>query len=163
MEKIYLDEMGYKDFLEQLNNLEKNRLLIIDEINKVDKINDKYKYSYLIVLKENIEERIFLKRSQANNIEIVSKSNENESCIIDINDIVRIKLFIPNEGEAVEEYELVAGETDILSDIPKLSVNSPLGKALYKRSVGETTYYSLKDEKVNVEILEKIKTNKLIK
>lgn len=65
------------------------------------------------------------------------------------------------ETEETITFELVAGMPDLGSRIMKISVNSPLGKAVYQRKIGEELSYIVDNEKVNIQIISKTKPKTL--
>ena len=123
--------------------------------------DDHLAHAELSTYKERLKQRIQIKKNNLRNIEII-KDNKND-LLINTDDIIKIKVFYPNNDIEEEIYKLVARDVDYESSIEEVSINSPLGKALYNSSVNDTVYYDVKDKKIKVEILEKVNTKKLIK
>ena len=161
MQKVlYLDKEGIIEHKKSIENLLINLGRIEEKMNILKENNfDKIEYEELLDLRDNIKERILAKKSQKI-IEIEKNNNED---ILDINDVVRVKTYFSEIDTEEETYQLVGGLTDYSSDIIKLSINTPLGKVLYKSKVGDTTYYDLNNEKIKVEILEKVPVKSLTK
>ena len=86
--------------------------------------------------------------------------DEVEQDIINVNDIVTVNMIYPEIEETIT-FELVAGMPDLGSRIMKISVNSPLGKAVYQRKIGEELSYMVDNEKVNIQIISKTKPKTL--
>ena len=86
--------------------------------------------------------------------------DEVEEEIINVNDIVTVNMIYPETEETIT-FELVAGMPDLGSRIMKISVNSPLGKAVYQRKIGEELSYTVDNENVNIQIISKTKPKTL--
>ena len=158
---IYLDKEGYQEYKNYIDNLLVNLGRIEERMNIVkENGNALNEYEELLAMKERLKERILEKRNKLSKI-VVVKSNENEN-VLNIGDVVKIMTYY--DDETVEEiYELVSGESDIFSDIEKLSINSPKGKILYGASIGSSNYFSIGKENIKVDILEKINKTTLEK
>ena len=90
-----------------------------------------------------------------NYIEIVKTSGNEE--IVDINDRVNLTLiFSDNETEEIELQLIANGKID-LKACDTVSINSPLGKSIYKKTVGTTSSFKVNGEEVLVTINSKIK------
>ena len=148
---ILLDENGYKEYLDLKKSLEKTK---IDLLEKTDRYNINEQLLRKIASLNNEIERI---NSILNTAKLITKHDNKD--LLDIGDIVKIKLYF-EEGIEEDTYELVAGSNDYSSTIIKLSINSPLGKALYKRKVNDEVYYTYDNNKVRVQILEKVNVKK---
>lgn len=158
---IYLDKEGYQEYKNSIDNLLVNLGRIEERMNVVkENGNALNEYEELLDMKERLKERILEKRNNLSKIKIVE--NNNDENILNIGDVVKIMTYYPDE--TVEEiYELVSGESDINSEIEKLSINSPKGKILYGASIGSSDFFPLSNEKIKVDILEKLNIKTLKK
>lgn len=77
--------------------------------------------------------------------------------IIEIGDIVNIQLSSIDDEPEEMVIKLVEEAHNTEIDVTQISVNSPLGKSIYKKKVGEITNYKVNDNVFNVTILNKIK------
>ena len=88
------------------------------------------------------------------NVEIV-ESLGNES-LIDIGDIVRVDIIF-NEGNRKEEvFKLIASSPSFDSEIKEVTINSPIGVAIYHKKVGDFATYKVRDKVFKIEIIEKM-------
>lgn len=100
----------------------------------------------LVIIKE-IEDR----RSQISNIEIVKETKYKDR--ININDIVKLEIIFSNEDKEDKKYKLVG------SYFPKedeISINSPIGRAIYNKKIGSKVEYLVNNKKVVVKIIDRI-------
>ena len=84
---------------------------------------------------------------------VILQNGNDSNCICE-GDTVVVELKFYGDEKEVLELKLFEGECDILND--EISVNSPLGKAIYHQPVGTTTSYLLNDNRVGVKILKKL-------
>lgn len=161
-EKIYLDEEGYQEYKKSIDNLLVNLGRIEERINIVKENDDSLTdYEELLSMKENIKERIKIKRDSLTKIVIVKNDNIDDN-VLKIGDVVRINTYY-EDGVEEEICELVSTESTIEGIIEKTNINCPKGKALYGSSIGETKHFEIKKEKIKIDIIEKINKKELKK
>ena len=159
-DKIYLDEKGYYDYLDEIETL-KEQLVNM----KAARFGLKSIYTDPDSLSEALEEhkrqeirlseKIAARKSDLKRIVIVAR-DLGSSEVIDINDTVNVLL----DGDEMT-FTLVTGTPDFDAEIPKITVNSPLGKAVYLKEVGYIGSYTVGNRTNNVEIVSKEKEVKL--
>lgn len=79
-----------------------------------------------------------------------------DESLVNIDDIVVVKM--ESNGEAsVEKFELTGGIPSVgrENEIQKISINAPLGKAIYKKKVGDTSSYVVGNRKFVITIMSK--------
>lgn len=154
--KIYLDEEGYIAHTEAIKNLRNNSKKIDEEINKLRDLRmEDYVQSvtYLRTTQKGILNRMYKLIDDLNYIEIIKTTGNEE--IVDINDKVSLTLtYSDNECEELELTLIANGKIDELDIV---SINSPLGKSIYKKTVGTTSSFKVNGEEVLVTINSKIK------
>lgn len=164
-ENIFLDEEGYTSYINKIKELKTALNEIDSKISKLvleDKTEDVTNdYERLKVSRNQLKELIEKKEQDINRIIIVVKGENADK--LDIGDVVKVKLSFPNGDVEEETFELTAGENDLSGEVSKISINVPLGKCVYKKEVGDTDSYDIRDGKVQVTILEKIKVKSLKK
>ena len=146
MDKIYLDEDGYKQYLEELEAIKKKIEANSRDITEYmsddaygDGWHDNFAYEQAMQ-KENVLKRdLDLKLKGLNNIVIVDSKTKDD--IVGLNKIVDV-LF---DGETEIESFLVTGNSssNIDNDIPQVTINSPLGSALYKKKKNDIFSYNV--------------------
>lgn len=160
-EKLYLDEKGYQQYLAEIEELK--RQLQENSRSKTSSYNsavgdgwhdnfefEEAKRQELMIVGE-LERKIQgLKR-------IVIVENTQDAELINVNDVVRVRL---NYGDNdIEEgiYRLIGGSNpNMNSDIHEITLNSPLGSSIYRKKVNTKTSFKVNGRNVGVEILEKI-------
>ena len=162
MDSIYLDDEGLKLYKESINNLIKNVDRVNDEISKlrndlkhdnIDKINELYD------LRDQMIRKIEDKRNTLTLVKLIDK--ENNENILNLGDYATIELDFGDNDKETCLIKLVSVESYTENGMECVSINSPLGRALYRKNVGEKTYYMVNNNKVNVTLLKK--NNKVLK
>ena len=148
-EKIYLTKEGYDKYLAELENMRKELANKLNNLSKLEMLSGESFYTLTTNIKHKLDG---LKR--------IVILDEVEEEIINVNDIVTVNMIYP-EAEETITFELVAGMPDLGSRIMKISVNSPLGKAVYQRKIGEELSYIVDNENVNIQIISKTKPKTL--
>ena len=95
-------------------------------------------------------------------IEIVEKTDDEN--VVDIDDQVTIEVNFFGERE-ICTVVLTAGEIRLFDEgcQNKISINSPMGSAIYKKKVGDITSYKVKKNEFEVRILKKVKLDEIKK
>ena len=148
-EKIYLTKEGYDKYLAELENMRKELANKLNNLSKLEMLSGESFYTLTTNIKHKLDG---LKR--------IVILDEVEQDIINVNDIVTVNMIYPEIEETIT-FELVTGMPDLGSRIMKISVNSPLGKAVYQRKIGEEISYIVDNEKVNIQIISKTKPKTL--
>ena len=159
---IFLDEEGYKKYIEKTKQLKEEFDKITSLISKIvldgRKEDANSEYESLMLTRKNLRETIDNREKEEQKIIIVSRTENNE--FLDIGDVVKVSLTFPNGLTEEDTFELTAGDNDLTGDISKISVNVPLGKCVYRKNIGDIDSYDIRDGKVIVTILEKVKVKK---
>ena len=162
IDNIYLDEEGYKKYIEKTKQLKEEFDKITSLISKIvldgRKEDANSEYESLMLTRKNLRETIDNREKEEQKIIIVSRTENNE--FLDIGDVVKVSLTFPNGLTEEDTFELTAGDNDLTGDISKISVNVPLGKCVYRKNIGDIDSYDIRDGKVIVTILEKVKVKK---
>lgn len=169
-EKIYVDKDGYEKMQEELqelknkylkNSLEKGEAydgaagdgwhdnFAFDEANRQE-------HMLLGQIKE-LEERLI-------NTIIVDSNKQQDESIIDINSKVLLSMNYGDDDIEELKIKLIASTPNqSIQELTEVSINSPLGKAIYGKHIGEKAEYSVNNINIKVEILKKINDKVLIK
>ena len=159
--KIYLDEEGYKQYLNDIENLKSQLEYLKKEKTSAhasSEANNWHDNSAMEMLR-NEEYRItkMLRDmlDKMNKIVIVDKA-QSDNEVIDINDIVSIHMQYNDEDLGTKYYKLVATERpNINSVVNEVSLNSPLGKSIYLKNVGYSGSYKVLNNTINFSIISK--------
>lgn len=154
MKKNYVTKKGYAEYVKLLKDKEaeyqehlKGRSDYgINTSDNCRSVDFDTKTNILLCEIADIKQTIF-------NLQIIEESFDTN--VINIDDVVTVRL----EGEEPEKVKLVGGVPDISREggIICITINSPLGNALYKKQVGDVVSYIVKQNQFNVEILAKEK------
>lgn len=148
-DKIYLDQKGYEQFLQE-----------IDEIRKALQKNGKNKSSAFVgavgdgwhdnfEFEEAKREELRLGKILQEKLEILSRieiidSIIEESEAINVDDYILAEMKYGDDLPEQMIFKLVGLSTpNFKADIPEISLNSPLGKAVYQKKVGDLVSYSV--------------------
>ena len=153
MSKIYLDKKGYENYLKSLEDIKKE----IDDNTKLISIytsDDAYgdgwhdNFAYEEARKKEIQlfYKYQKKREMLNDIVIIDKESNDT---VSLNTKVEL-LFI--DDDLVEEY-IITGDIKSNIDNNNITINSPLGSAIYGKKIGDKVSYKVGDNTYDVEIL----------
>lgn len=150
-EPLYMDQHGVDKLDEEIHRLKKE-ILIIDVFNRED-TTDRYNTGAeeTIRRKEILSTQLTMLLEQRARV-IITKKQENSE-IIDFDDIVAVNYLGTNN---IVTFKLVGGDGNINKDIKEISVNSPLGSAVYKKHVGDICTFNVKDKEYTISIEEKL-------
>ena len=161
-EKIKLNKQGYEDYLKAIAEKEKKLADLrmykgTDAIFQGDNWHDNPTL-YQAELQERslMREIAEMKHKLQNNVEIVENLGVEE--IIDIGDVVKIDMIFSEDDREEEIFKLVATTPNLKFDaeIQEVSINSPIGNAMYHKKVGEIATYKVQDKTFTLQIKEKV-------
>ena len=157
--KIYLSQEGYNKILKEIDELK-------EELKKNNSgrreafdasAGDGWDSPEFEEIERNeirIMGEIKRKYEQLEMVEIVEKDENSE--LIDIDDILKIDMiYSPDDIEELI-VKLVGGSAELSMDYQEVSINSPLGKAIYKKKIGEKYSYMVNNNQFDVLVKEKI-------
>lgn len=114
--------------------------------------HDNYVFEQTEIQERALKRTIFEMERKLPHIEIVEKLIVNNNVkIIDVDSVVKLKLNIDNEEE-LHVIKLVG--TTVNNTLEEISLNSPMGKAIYKKIKGNKGQYNVGKEVIDFEIME---------
>lgn len=152
MDKIYLDREGYENYLKELDEIREKIRENSSDISEYmsddaygDSWHDNFAYEQAIKKESSLLYELNEKKKGLAKIEIIERNNNSNR--VEIGSIVIVMI----DGE--EEIYKISGNTvsDLSSDIPMITLNSPLGKNLYHKKIDNSFSY-----KVDSDIIEGI-------
>lgn len=162
MQEILVDEYGYKQFFEELEKLKEISLSVATVGSEAynDAVGDGWHDNFAF------EESMRESRSIASKIDNMLKEQQ----LLKVVDSKKIGIDFVNIGDSFEaeiKYDEDDIETEKLTltgkykpntelEIREISLNSPIGKAVYQQKINSTVYYIVNDRKISVNILKKI-------
>ena len=165
MKEILIDENGYNQFLEELEKLKQQSLLISSVGSEAyqdaigDGWHDNFAFEESMRQGCNVATRIenMLKTKQY--LKIIETKTKNHE-LINIGDVLKVKIYYSNEDVEEATIKLTGNFIPIIendNDIQEITLNSPLGKALYLKNVEEEDItYNVNNNKIKITIIEKI-------
>lgn len=144
MDKIYLDQEGYENYLKELDEIREKIRKNSTDISEFasddaygDGWHDNFAYEQAVQKENSLLYELDIKLKGLAKIEIINKKENSDKVIL--GSIVTIKI-----DDEIEEYRL-SGDTNskLDLDIPVITLNSPLGKAIYQKKVNDSFYYSV--------------------
>ncbi len=151
---IYVTKEGYEQYVKMLEKQEE----ILSEHLKTradygTNANDNYRTGIYDELRRSYLSNIKDTKRLIKRLQVINEENVDAN-IVNINDIVTIKF---DNEEDVERVKIVGGipEVDRENGLLCITINSPMGKALYKKKIGETVSYQVKNNIFSINILSK--------
>ena len=162
MYEILVDKNGYKQFLyelERLKNLNLTNAKIGNEAYN-DAIGDGWhdNFAFEDSMRESrtIAKKIDKMLEEQPKIKIIETENKNDECI-NIGDILKLKIEYDKDDEEVEIVKLTGNYFPKIDDtIKEITLNSPIGKAIFQKKINSKTNYYVMEKEVIIYILEKM-------
>lgn len=165
MKEILVDENGYIQFLEELEKLKQQSLLISSVGSEAyqdaigDGWHDNFAFEESMRQSRNIATRIDNMLKTKKHLKII-KTIPKENNLINIGDILKVKIYYSNEDVEETTIKLTGNFIPIIeneNDIQEITLNSPLGKALYLKNIEDNDInYDVNDNRIKITIIEKI-------
>ena len=159
-DEILVDLNGFNEFMLELDNLKQVLLSNATEGSKAyrdavgDGWHDNFVFEQSMVKERNIANQIEKMLEDSKRIKII-EDDTNEDNIVSINSIVKIEFKYSNDDKEIELVKVTGNYTPkIDAKIMEITLNSPLGKAIYKKRKNEKTFYLINDKKINIKILD---------
>lgn len=156
---IYLDQDGYNALLESVEKLKAE--LQENNLGRREAFNagagdgwDSPEFEEIERENTRITGEIQRRYEELERVVIIEKQNNQE--IIDIGDVVSIDIITSPDSKTEMTLKLVGSTGNFDAEIQEVSVNSPLGSAIYQKKVGDTGTYLVNDKKFSVLINAKI-------
>ena len=159
MDEILVDEEGYKQYFEELDKLKNLRLLIAVKGGEAckeavgDGWHDNFAYEEAMREERNMASRIEQMLKEQKLLKIVEQKDR-EDGKINIGDIVELSIKYADDDIEVETIKLTGKykpDTDL--KIKEISLNSPIGKAIFQKSINSEVSYMVNGRKISVNIL----------
>lgn len=76
---------------------------------------------------------------------------------VNIGDVVEIEFIYANGHSDIDKFKLTGNwKSRELKDYQEITLNSPLGKAIYNMKIGNTTTYKVNNKEITIKILKKL-------
>lgn len=153
-EFIYLTKDGYSQYLEKIEQVKKELFALgHSKAETVPAFLSEYggfdaDFNSVVMQEQIVTNRLSELMNGLRNIIIVEDKTIEDS--VNINSLVTIKTTVDGESE-IERFKLVAAMTVSLNE--EVSLNCPLGKAIYQKRIGDEVSYEVRGTKITVQIL----------
>lgn len=157
MDKIYLDQEGYQNYLKELDKIrEKIRKNSVDISEYMsddaygDTWHDNFAYEQAISKENALFYEYKRKLDGLSKIEIIESKNIHDR--VEIGSIVEIQF----EGEIdTEIYKLTGNTTSSMGDnLMNITINSPLGSSIFKKKKMDTFQYDIDSNQISGKIID---------
>ena len=159
IEPIYMDQNGYNEIIKEIEILKQR--LRKNNSGRKEAFNagagdgwDSPEFEEIERNENLILGELQKRYNELSRIVIVEKENNSE--IIDIGDIILANIIYDVDDAEDIIFKLVGTLGGNQSQYQEVSINSPLGKAVYKKSIGDTCSYEVNKNMIKVFIKEKI-------
>lgn len=167
MEKIKMTKEGLLELQQKLEKLkiefDQNEKQMSEAYHNSngDGAHDNAEFEYLLDKERRLARTIDELVLKIKNVEII-EIDQKEEQIINIGDTVELEIYRETNNPDIMTILLVGGDGNIFEG--KISINSPLGKAIYGRKVGELVTYNAASKDMTAKIVKKLSiTNKKVK
>lgn len=161
MEEILVNEEGRKQFYDKLEKLRNLSLSYANTLSKSysdyvgDGWHDNPVYEEAMRKNRMIDEEINKMQNQEKRLKCVI--DKKDPSYVNIDDILSIEFINVVDDKGIENIKLTGKfipDTDL--EINEITLNSPIGRAIYKKKIGETCSYQVGDNNVKIRIIEKV-------
>lgn len=159
IEQIKITKQGLEGLRTRLENLKRKyddnakALTVAYKNSSGDGAHDNAEFEYLLSQEKVLVSEINSLSLQIENAIIIDSVEMADDCV-NIDDTVDINMLLtPTTGREMT-VQLIGGT---VTEIGKqVSINSPMGKAIYGRRIGETVSYEVNKNNINVKLLRKV-------
>lgn len=162
MKEILVSKDGYEQFFLELEKLKdsitSNALVSTEACNDAvgDGWHDNFAYDEAMRQERFIVSKINNMINDITFLKVIDDEYESEK--VNVGDVIEVLIKYAEDDEEKEALKLT-GNYSLCNDdtsIREVSLNSPIGKALYKQNIGATLSYNVGNNKIEVSILRKI-------
>lgn len=163
MKEILVDEEGYKQYFELLNDLQRTHTKNAQNGSEAfkdavgDGWHDNFAFEEAMRTERDIATRINKMLEEQKRLKIIKNFNMDKE-IVTINDTIKLHFIYSDNDEEEEIIKLTGKYMPNNSERNKeISLNSPLGQAIFGKKIGSIVNYVVNDKIINVKII--CKTN----
>lgn len=161
-ETVYLDKAGYDALLQSIEQLKEE--LQKNNMERKKAFGSGFGDRYSLEIEEiertstRISGQLKMLYEELSKVVVIEKHNDKQ--LIDIGDTIVVDIMFSSDDSEEVVIKIVGGNGNFDTDIQEVSINSPLGSAVYKRKVGDTCSYSVDDRNISVLIKQKLELTK---
>jgi len=161
MNEILLDKDGYKKFLDELERLKEKNISLSSVASEAysDAVGDGWhdNFAFEETMRESRKIACLIDNmiNKHKNIKIIEEEVLDKD-YINIGDIVKIEFIYEEDDREIEIVKLTGNYIpNTKSEITEITLNSPLGKRLYKSRVGDILEYNINNAVIKINVIEK--------
>lgn len=152
MKEILLDKDGYEEYLLEIEKIKEkigenssNISEYVSDDAYGDGWHDNFAYEQAIKKERQLFTELENKMRNLKNIKIIDSNKDNSK--VTINKYIDI-LF--DDGDEVQTFYLTGATTSKFeNEIMSITINSPLGKAIYNKKINDSFTYNIDDDIIN--------------
>lgn len=160
--EIMVDDVGYEQFMEIIESLKQENVdngVKGNEAYSNDPGNtwhDNFDFEVVMRKSRTIATKIDKMFEEKKNLVVIKKEDLPDN-IVNIGDTLRLEITYAEETPEIEIVTLTGKYIpNINSEIEEITLNSPIGKAIFKQPVGESIEFSVNGQLAKVKVIEKI-------
>ena len=163
MKEILVNEEGYIQFFNELDNLTSSLTSNAAHGSEVygdavgDGWHDNFAYEDAMRQEKMIQNKINKMLSQKENLKLIDDTKYDDN-VVCINDSIEILLKYDDGSEELDVVKLT-GKYLPDDDLNEISLNSPIGKAIYNMGIGSDVIYEVSNKKIELHIIRKVILN----
>ena len=159
---IMVDESGYQQFMDILESFKQESVdvgLKGNEAYSNDPGNtwhDNFDFEVAMQKSRTIAAKIDKMYEEKKNIKIIEYEDLPDN-IVNIGDTLKLEI-IYSESDFDTETVILTGKyiPDMNLEIDEITLNSPIGKAIYKQKIGDVINFTINDSEAKVRVIEKL-------
>ena len=159
MDYILVNEEGKKQFYDKFEEIKNQSTMNANALSKSyndyvgDGWHDNPLYEEAMRKNRMIDEDIKKMLNEEKYLKVIEDKYEEK--LVNINDSLKVE-FIYLDGDSEFENIKLTGKYIPNTNLNEITLNSPIGKAIYKKKIGETCIYNVGDKQVKIKIVERI-------
>lgn len=160
--QIMVDNEGYEQFIEIMeslkqenidNGLKGNEAYINDPGNTW---HDNFDFEVVMRKSRTIAAKIDKMYEEKKNL-IVVKKEDLPNNVVNIGDVLKIEITYAQSTPEIEIVKLTGKYIpNINSDIEEITLNSPIGKTIFKEQIGKVIEFKINGQPAKIKVIEKI-------
>lgn len=159
--KIYLTDEGLEEFKNEINNLKVKLSKIQTEKSEAyagavgDGWHDNFAYEDAKRHEDTVVAQINYLVEQSNYIELIKIECLDENKV-NINDMLELEFIYEDGSRDVDKFKLTGNwKSKDCDEYQEITLNSPLGKSIYKKELNSSIKYTVNEKTIVVNILKK--------
>jgi transcription elongation GreA/GreB family factor len=156
MTKLFVSQEGYEEYCRELRRLKDNLTKNAREGSEAytdavgDGWHDNFAFEQTMRKEKQITNSIEKMIQEGKKLTIINRHNKKD--YIDIGDSIKIKFIYSDNDTEIETYKLTG---NYFSNDQEITLNSPLGEAIYNKKIGSFITYKVNNTEIKIQIMEK--------